>query len=202
MKRNFCKCFLVLSMACVFPMSANAAIVVTVAQNGPDVVATLAGSLNLTGLTALPSPFGLTRAIQPSRYIGLGTSPLTTGYTGLIGAGIFGPGNSFTFSNADSGDGFGLDTILGQNVLFLPVPYVSGAQLGGSSTFNNTTLASLGLTAGQYTFRSSSDTVTISIGSAPAPAPVPEPATWMMFIGGFGLVGGTLRRRKIAGSFA
>ncbi|MDO6416354.1 PEPxxWA-CTERM sorting domain-containing protein [Sphingomonas sp. BIUV-7] len=29
-----------------------------------------------------------------------------------------------------------------------------------------------------------------------APAAVPEPATWGMFIGGFGLVGGSLRRRQ------
>jgi hypothetical protein len=29
---------------------------------------------------------------------------------------------------------------------------------------------------------------------------VPEPATWAMMIGGFGLVGGTMRRRRIAGN--
>jgi hypothetical protein len=29
----------------------------------------------------------------------------------------------------------------------------------------------------------------------PAPSAVPEPATWAMFIGGFGLVGGAMRRR-------
>lgn len=31
---------------------------------------------------------------------------------------------------------------------------------------------------------------------------VPEPATWAMFIGGFGLVGATMRRKRIAVSFA
>lgn len=29
-------------------------------------------------------------------------------------------------------------------------------------------------------------------------APVPEPATWLMLIGGFGMIGGTLRRRNIS----
>ncbi|MDO6415908.1 PEPxxWA-CTERM sorting domain-containing protein [Sphingomonas sp. BIUV-7] len=35
-----------------------------------------------------------------------------------------------------------------------------------------------------------------------AQAAVPEPATWAMFIGGFGLLGATMRRRKIAVHFA
>ena len=33
-------------------------------------------------------------------------------------------------------------------------------------------------------------------------ASVPEPATWAMFIGGFGLIGATMRRRKVSVSFA
>lgn len=33
---------------------------------------------------------------------------------------------------------------------------------------------------------------------APAVAPVPEPASWAMMIGGFALVGGALRRRRVA----
>ncbi|WP_293971946.1 PEPxxWA-CTERM sorting domain-containing protein [Sphingomonas sp.] len=33
------------------------------------------------------------------------------------------------------------------------------------------------------------------IGTLASAAPVPEPATWAMFIGGFGLVGGAMRRR-------
>lgn len=44
------------------------------------------------------------------------------------------------------------------------------------------------------------DNVTISAPSDVAA--VPEPATWAMFIGGFGLIGGAMRRRKAAVSFA
>ena len=33
-------------------------------------------------------------------------------------------------------------------------------------------------------------------------SPVPEPATWVMFIGGFGLIGAAARRRKVAISWA
>lgn len=35
-----------------------------------------------------------------------------------------------------------------------------------------------------------------SIAFAPKPAAVPEPATWAMFIGGFGLLGAAMRRRQ------
>jgi len=44
----------------------------------------------------------------------------------------------------------------------------------------------------------------VTFGSAtPGPGDVPEPATWAMFIGGFGAVGGALRsRRKTAVSYA
>ena len=37
-----------------------------------------------------------------------------------------------------------------------------------------------------------------SCGNALAFGGVPEPASWMLLMGGFGLVGGTLRRRRIA----
>nr|WP_243843221.1 PEPxxWA-CTERM sorting domain-containing protein [Sphingomonas vulcanisoli] len=39
------------------------------------------------------------------------------------------------------------------------------------------------------------------VSNAPASASVPEPASWTMMIGGLGLVGGTMRRRKMAMSF-
>jgi hypothetical protein len=41
------------------------------------------------------------------------------------------------------------------------------------------------------------DSITIDVTSA-----VPEPATWAMMIGGFGLVGASMRRRKVSVRFA
>ena len=61
-----------------------------------------------------------------------------------------------------------------------------------------------------FTFGSATATTgTVGSGFAPvtrftfAPAaPVPEPASWAMMVGGFGLVGGALRRRRLAVRFA
>jgi len=38
-----------------------------------------------------------------------------------------------------------------------------------------------------------------AVGTTPPPAAVPEPASWAMMIGGFGLVGGAMRRRTRTG---
>lgn len=40
------------------------------------------------------------------------------------------------------------------------------------------------------------------LNPADAPGSVPEPASWAMFLGGFGLIGGTIRRRHVAISLA
>jgi hypothetical protein len=40
------------------------------------------------------------------------------------------------------------------------------------------------------------------LGAAPAISSVPEPASWALLTGGFTLVGGMIRRRKVAASFA
>ena len=39
-------------------------------------------------------------------------------------------------------------------------------------------------------------------GSLPTASAVPEPASWAMMVGGFGIIGGALRRKKIAVGFA
>jgi len=44
--------------------------------------------------------------------------------------------------------------------------------------------------------------ITFFNGGATTPGPVPEPATWAMMIGGFAVVGASMRRRKRAVSFA
>lgn len=89
---------------------------------------------------------------------------------------------------------------------------------GGSTasyTFDDTgkTLSNMGWTAFTYGFTATGGSTTLSFASTTAgsygPAldgvsvsAVPEPATWAMMIGGFGLVGGTLRRRRAVATLA
>ena len=56
----------------------------------------------------------------------------------------------------------------------------------------------------QYGGQNYSDTpYTLVFSETPdAPPPVPEPASWAMFIGGFGLIGASMRRKKVKVSFA
>lgn len=44
--------------------------------------------------------------------------------------------------------------------------------------------------------------ITIGIGGLAAPPAVPEPTSWSMMIGGFGLAGAAMRRRKVKVSYA
>jgi hypothetical protein len=48
-----------------------------------------------------------------------------------------------------------------------------------------------------------SNTITVNIGNTgnSGANAAPEPASWAMFIGGFGLVGGVVRRKKARFSF-
>lgn len=83
----------------------------------------------------------------------------------------------------------------GDNLLGLRVTS-GGQQYYGFLYTTNTTLNSYGFET------------TPGVGINPpeaianAAAAVPEPASWALMIGGFGLVGATMRRRKVAVSFA
>jgi len=55
--------------------------------------------------------------------------------------------------------------------------------------------AGAGLDSFTLRYNASSNAVLYSTGAPPPPG-VPEPATWALMIGGFGMVGATLRRRR------
>jgi hypothetical protein len=107
------------------------------------------------------------------------------------GSGIisYGPDNTFAavptkttvpYSNGDNY--FGLRaTLNGQNYY------------GYAYTTNNV--------LNSYGYQTIADTPFVIDTNAPA-APVPEPASWAMMIGGFGMVGAGMRRRRVAVSFA
>ena len=90
----------------------------------------------------------------------------------------FGSGDSQIVASSGSGDLVGITGVgaLG-GTLALPKNYVSGAALSDTSTYDNATFASLGVTPGTYTWTwgtgATADSFALQVG--PAAMPVPEP---------------------------
>ena len=128
---------------------ARANYIVTLEQVGSNVVATGTGAIDLTGLS-LQGTTSTTDDPLINPHVGViltGASAFQDGHTGLNGPGNFGSGNG-GFASSGSGDLvgiFGLNLILG-----VPAGYVSGTALSDTSTYNNATLSSLGVTPGTY----------------------------------------------------
>ena len=177
----------------IVPATANAAIVINIAQVGADVVATGSGSFNTTGLSSSTTN-NYTVIINGVRAgVLLGAQTDSVRYNaGLTAGPAFGSINQFYFADASSGDLFG---IYGADpAIHLPVGYISSARLSGSATYNNQTLSGMGLINGTYVYSSANDRVTVVVG--PSAGAVPEPATWAMTIAGMGVIGGAMRRRR------
>jgi hypothetical protein len=167
---------------------AEAGYVVTLTQQGSDVVATGSGPIDLTGLTSI----GFTGYFSGVAGTGIQGGVITTGqtgavqildiFTGFTGPASFGSGG-FTRANSGSGADVGIITGFG---LGLPENYVSGGALSDNSTYDNQTFNSLGVTPGVYEWKwggGANQNFTLEIGT------VPEPATWAMMALGFGFLG-------------
>jgi plastocyanin len=129
---------------------AEAGYTVTLQQVGANVVATGSGAIDLTGLTFIGSSGSDNPGIDgPSGLIGTGPfGSLVDAYQGFTGPTSFGIGPGGRSPNTASGDFVSMSGD-GQQ-LFVPHNYVSGAALSDSMTFNNATLATLGVTPGTY----------------------------------------------------
>jgi len=64
--------------------------------------------------------------------------------------------------------------------IIVPENYVSGTLLNGSTTYNNTTISTMGLTPGTYVWSwgtgPNADSITMTIGSSVTPTPTPTPS--------------------------
>jgi VPDSG-CTERM motif len=164
-------------------------------QVGSNVVATGSGPINLTGLTFTglsSSAAGMNPSIAD---LAVATG-LQDQYQGFSGPLSFGPGG-ITFANSNSGDAVtlisGMTSFSG---LFVPQGYVSGGALSSSSTYNNATFASLGVTPGTYVWswgQGANQRFTLIIGGVG----VPDAGSTLPLLG-FGLLGLAALQRKLS----
>jgi hypothetical protein len=165
---------------------AQAGYVVTLEQVGSDVVATGSGAIDLVGLTF--AFVGEAKAQLTPSEADITTGPVADtpvdGYDGFSGPANFG-GGGLTIG-ASSGIGDSVTIVGGGNLLAVPQGYLSGGALSDTSTYDNQTFNTLGITPGAYTWTwgsGANQNFTVVIGE------VPEPATWAMMLIGFAVLG-------------
>jgi hypothetical protein len=170
----------------------DSSFVVTLLQEGPNVVANGSGTINSTDLHFIASS-NREAVIFPffaDIFTGPSSSTLTGEYASVTGPRSFGVG-SFTFASSGSGDTVG---IFDGSRIFLPTDYVSDSPLMSTSTWDNATFSSLGVTPGTYEWKwgSGDDTGTFTLKAGAAA--VPEPATLGLLV--LGLLGAGFAGRK------
>jgi hypothetical protein len=170
--------------------------IVTFSQVGANVVATGSGSINTTALTDDGSVgTAAPRVTASNATVALGPTPTSVEeYVGFSGPTQFGTGGTFDATNS-SGARVSIRGELSTIGLFLPVGYVSGTSLSTSTnTWNNTTIAGLGVRPGTYTWTwgtgSTSDSFVVMT--------VPEPASLVMLTLGLTAVAGLAWRHRKA----
>jgi hypothetical protein len=158
-------------------------------QDGSDVVATGSGDINVDVLTYDSSnSTGQTGVLNPSEgFIAFGNTSTADIYDVTIsGPSDYGVGTVNEYASSVSGDFVGLVTSEGN--IEVPEGYVSDTPLSDSATWNNTTLANLGVTPGTYTWTwdGGLDSFTLDAGVTP----VPEPADygWGILLAALGFV--------------
>jgi hypothetical protein len=155
---------------------AQAGYVVTLTQQGSNVVATGSGILDLTGLSLTITGDTSQAGIFPAGGL-INTGPTTATpvdlYTGTTGPTSFGSG-SFLPASSGSGDPVNIQGSIDN--LVVPAGYVSDSRtLSDTSTYSGQTFASLGVTPGTYewTWGTGADqNFTLQIGPAAVPAPL------------------------------
>jgi hypothetical protein len=153
---------------------------------GSDVVATGSGAIDLIGLSSSGGPGIATALIRPKTGDIVVASGIAAASTGITGPLSFGTGD-LTFASSSSGGAVamsGSGDLIGAPGIGVPDGYMSGSALSDTSTYNNATFSSLGVTPGTYEWTwgtgGANQNFTLQIGPAAA---VPEPASVLLLAG-------------------
>ena len=197
---------------------ANAALVATFTESGTDVILTLSGSIDTSGLIPKDTPntsagnlveiipgqgqllfFGNPGFETYNRYFvdiqttnyGSGSYTSTSATSSML-AGLV----NFTNFTPDKSDDYPL--------FLLATSYTSNSAITGSATFSNATFTSLGLTSGSYIYNildgedgTASDTFTVNVGSPSTVSVVPLPAGAPLILSALAGLGWLNRRHKL-----
>jgi PEP-CTERM motif len=187
------KTIFALAAFCSLTSATHAEFILTFTQVGNNVVATGSGSLNIFNMSLTT-----TGSLGAEVYGSFGTviaGPQTAtpeyAYRTTTGPTNFGPGSSYIAATSGSGDIVGVAATAQE--IIVPAGYISGHALSNTSTWNNTTIAGLGLTPGTYTSTWATDSFEVAI--------VPEPSSLILLALTFaavGLLAWTRRRRGSA----
>ena len=171
---------------------------VTVAQDGANVTASYDGAMNTLDFTSegTEGAFSFVNSAPQFLIVGGAVSPGTvTGshYGSTFDSGLAGAfsGNSDVFASAVSG---GILGIYSTEQIILPLNYTGGDEISGSSTWDDTTIAALGLNVGSFTGTYGLNaTLVLNIGQS-----VPEPASLALLAAGLAGLGVVRRRKRSA----
>jgi hypothetical protein len=187
--------------ASVFCVQPAQAFTMTLQQVGSNVVANGSGAFNLSGLTGAGNLDGGPSGVRASiGFIGIHpVGGLLPSYVGFTGPTSFGSSEDLFLADASSsGNSVAISGLMG--ILVVPRGYVSGNPLLNSMTFNNATLASLGVTPGTYVWTwgtgLANQNFTLQIGSVGVPR-VPD-GGWTVSLLGCALLGLAALRRKLS----
>jgi hypothetical protein len=190
-----------IAMAALAASSAQAKFVLTLRQNGSDVLGEGSGSLDLTNFGPSTGTARLPTEIAPNgSVISAGSSEALGPDVSFFNGSIVAPSN-FGPGGQTLGESVGDPVFVGTLTIGVPIGYVFGAPLSNSSFYIGASLDSLGVNPGSYVWSwgtgAHADTFTLDILAIGSPA-VPEASTWAMALIGFVGLGCVAARRKAA----